>query len=221
MVHFLKIIQINMSIPFHSPTSILVSGCSASGKTTFLNKLLANKHLMFKIPPERILFCYDVWQPVYDKMQNIPDINFIQGVPNAEVFNSFDTTSHTLLILDDLQHDIAKNKTCEKLLTQLSHHANITVIYVLQNLYYPGIKTLTLNTHYNVLFQNLRDVLQISILSRQLGMGNALVDAYKDAVLTRKYGYLLIDLCPHSEQKYRLRTQIFPEDYTIIYEVKQ
>ena len=176
---------------------------------------------MFKIPPRKIIFCYDVWQPVYDEMQNLQDINFVQGVPTTEILTTVDSSSHTLLILDDLQHDIAKNKTCEKLLTQLSHHANITVIYVLQNLYYPGIKTLTLNTHYNVLFQNLRDVMQISILSRQLGMGNALVDAYKDAVLTKQYGYLLIDLCPHSEDKYRLRSYIFPDEYTVIYDVKR
>ena len=107
---------------------------------------------MFKVPPQKILLCYDVWQPAYDQMQNLDGINFIQGVPTGEYLNMIDSSFHTLLY--DLQHDIAKNKSCEKLLTQLSHHANITVIYVLQNLYYPGIKILTLSTHYNILFQN-------------------------------------------------------------------
>ena len=61
------------------------------------------------------------------------------------------------------------------------------------------------------------DLQQVGILGRQLypGKTRGFLKAYEDA-LSEKHGYLLVDMSPHSEDKYRLRTHIFPgEDPTV------
>jgi hypothetical protein len=72
---------------------------------------------------------------------------------------------------------------------------------------------MSLNSHYIVMFKNPRDAHQISILGRQMHPGKSrfLVEAFKDAT-AKPYGYLLIDLKPDTDEKYRIRTNIFPDD---------
>ena len=62
-------------LPFKPRSSMLITGQSNSGKTVFVNKLLQNLDGMYEVKPEAIMFCYSVWQPLYDDMeQNIPFI---------------------------------------------------------------------------------------------------------------------------------------------------
>jgi hypothetical protein len=70
-----------------------------------------------------------------------------------------------------------------------------------------------LNTHYIVLFKNPRDAVQVSTLARQMypGKSKFVVEAYEDAT-KEPYGYLLIDLKPETDDSYRIRTRIFPDD---------
>ena len=72
---------------------------------------------------------------------------------------------------------------------------------------------MSLNTHYIVMFKNPRDAGQVATLARQMypGKGNFVVEAYKDAT-KEPYGYLLIDLKPETDENYRIRTKIFPDD---------
>jgi hypothetical protein len=62
-----------------------------------------------------------------------------------------------------------------------------------------------------VLFKNSRDVTQVANLSRQMypGRSKFLVEAFKDAT-AKPYGYLLIDLKPETDEKCRVRANIFP-----------
>jgi hypothetical protein len=72
---------------------------------------------------------------------------------------------------------------------------------------------MSLNAHYLVLFKNPRDSTQIATLSRQIypGKSKFLIESFQDA--TRKpYGYLVLDLKTDTEEAYRVRTCIFPED---------
>ena len=68
---------------FHTPTTILLSGATGSGKTSFIKKLLKNIK-MFKSKPERIVYCYGVWQPGFNDMSGV---EFRQGldIPLNEV----------------------------------------------------------------------------------------------------------------------------------------
>ena len=77
---------------------------------------------------------------------------------------------------------------------------------------------MSLNAYYLVIFKNPRDQNQLATLARQMYPGNSkfLIEAFKDAT-QQPYGYLLIDLKPDTEERIRVRTNIFPDDTQIVY----
>ena len=203
-LHCIDMIQVENYV-FKCPTTIVVSGSTGSGKTTWLKNLLHNPELLSS-PPDKIIYCYGTWQKGFLEMH---DVEFRNGVDIPET----DSNQHTIIILDDLMNDVLKSKKAEDLFTKGSHHKNITVIFILQNLFQQGrfARSIMLNSHYIVLMNNTRDTLQIKHLGRQLGMADAVEEAYKDCMMT-KYNYLIVDLSPHNNTKIKLRSSIFPEE---------
>ena len=121
-------------------------------------------------------------------------------------------------------HRVVQDKEMELLFTQGTHHRCVSVILISQNLY-PGGKharTIALNTWYTILMKNLRDVSQVGILGRQLypGRGKAFLKAYEDAVGSKE-GYLIVDTSPHGDDRYRLRSRVFPGQDPLVYRKKE
>ena len=143
-------------IPFHSPSTILISGSTQSGKTRFTKKLLENASGMFDIPPQRILYAYSEYQPVFDDMKTtIPNIEFHQGLPSRGQIEDFsEGHDHVILVLDDLMLKITSSEECVQLFTVTSHHRNVSVLFLTQNIYPPGMyaRTISLNCAYVILF---------------------------------------------------------------------
>ena len=77
---------------------------------------------------------------------------------------------------------------------------------------------MSLNTHYFVLFKNPRDAQQISVLARQIfgAKWRYMLEAFADAT-TEPFSYLMIDLKPQTEDRLRLRTNIFPGETNFVY----
>ena len=94
------------------------------------------------------------------------------------------------------------------LFSRESHHRNITLILILQNLFHQGkyCRDISLNTHYFILFKNPRDIQPIKLLGRQLGTQKNTLEVYLDAN-QHAFGYLLIDLSPGSNDSFMLRNQ--------------
>ena len=203
---------------FKGCSSIMVCGSTSSGKTWWTFKLLQNL-TVFEHPPEAILYCYGVWQNLFNDIENIPNIEMHQGLP-SNIDDWQPQSKHRLIIIDDLMDKVVNDIDMSLLFTQGCHHKNISIIYVSQNLFLQGkyARTISLNTQYIVLFRSLRDVSQITVLGRQMfpGKGKLLTQVYND-VMKERYAYLIIDSSPHSESKYRLRTHIFPGEYPIVY----
>lgn len=76
----------------------------------------------------------------------------------------------------------------------------------------------SLNAQYLCVFRNHRDNLQVHRLAAQIYpyKTGILLDSYWDAT-SRRYGYLLIDLSPHTPEDTRLRTYIWPGEPLTIY----
>ena len=210
-------------LPFKACSSITISGATQSGKTYFVHKLLKNVRGMFSGEPvSQILYCYGIYQPLFDEMQShIPNFTLHEGLPSEEDIENFTLKQkHSLIVLDDLMHKVGKSPEMELLFTQGCHHRNLSVIFLTQNIFQQAkfARTIALNTHYLILFRNLRDASQVAHLGRQLypGKGQILTEAYQEAT-SQPYGYLVLDMSPHSEDKYRMRTRIFPEEDTIVY----
>jgi hypothetical protein len=201
-----------MALIFAHPFTCLVSGPTGSGKTEFIYRILKHVDTIIDPAPQRILWCYGAYQ---EKFASMPGIDFHEGLPDL---SEFDGRRRTLLIIDDLMSET--DQRVSKIFTKLSHHANTSVIYITQNLFYGGKenRTIMLNAQYMVLFKNPRDATQISHLARQMFPGKSahMLEAFKDAT-QKAYSYLFIDLKASTDEKHRLRAQIFPDETNFVY----
>lgn len=210
-------------VKFESPTSIFIAAPSGSGKTVLTKNILHHADGMFKIPPSRIYYCYTIWQPLYTEMQkDIQNIYFYQGLPTMTDLKDWgQEEGHKVLVLDDL---MVKGSDSDELVHMMcvgSHHTNFTVLYLLQNVFHKSksLRTASLNCHYFILMTTKRDPSQIQTLGRQIfpGQTKYFMDAYQKST-QYPYGYLLVDINPHSEKAYQLRTNILPGEDTIVYQ---
>ena len=199
---------IDFDLRFRHPSTFMIVGPSQSGKTRFVVKLIQRANQMIDRPPERVVWCYGSDQP--DLFRELSDsVEFVEGLPATNILDG----RRTLLIIDDLMTETDGRVT--DLFTKGSHHKNASVIYISQNLYNKGKenRTISLNTHYLVLFKNPRDVAQISHLGRQIFPERAkyFSESFTDAT-SRPYGYLLVDLKSSTPDELRLRAAIFADE---------
>ena len=122
---------------------------------------------------------------------------------------------HTLVILDDLMLD-AFTKEVVEMFTVNSHHLNISVILILQNMFYRDklMRDISLNATYFVLFKNPRDVSQFSFFARQICPDNwkNLEKVYK-TVCNEAYTPFIIDLSQKANNILKYKTNIFNNGY--------
>jgi len=200
-------------LSFKHPFTGIIAGPTGSGKTVLLRRLLINSGNVFsgfQKEPIRILWAYGVWQDLYNvPVQNV-SIQYIEGLPSQEEILPFD-----MVVIDDLMTELGGNKNLANLFTKGSHHNNISIFFIVQNMFHqaPQMRTISLNSHYIILTKNPRDKSQIGHLARQLYPENTkfLHDAYNDATLA-KYGYLVIDMKLETPQKLRVRTRLTREE---------
>ena len=115
------------------------------------------------------------------------------------------------MVIDDQMENAGGDKRIVNLFTRGSHHRNLSVIYILQNLFHQGknSRSISLKSHYLVLFKNPRDKLQILTLAKQMypGQTDFFIKRYEEAV-RRPFGYLLVDLKTTTQYNCRLRTNV-------------
>jgi len=150
----------------------MVCAPTGGGKTFLTKHILGNANGMFTEPPSKIIVCYDTWQPMFDELKrNLQEITFHQGIPDEEQFKEWgEVNGHKVLVIDDYMVEGVDNANLMKVFCVGSHHNNITVLFLVQNVFQKGkaMRTLSLNTHYFILFHNYRDQLQVEILGRQI-----------------------------------------------------
>ena len=158
---------------FLHPFTCMVAGTTGSGKTGWVQTLLQQVQNVIDPPPERIVWCYSQWQPAYMVLvATIPQIEFVKGIPpDLEHGSYFDVNKRNLIVFDDQMIDAGGDKRIVNLFTRGSHHRNLSVIYIVQNLFHQGkgSRSISLNSHYLVLFINPRDKLQIVRQYREPG----------------------------------------------------
>jgi hypothetical protein len=193
----------------------MLAGPSQSGKSHFLLSVLQSRNQLFDKHIDRIVYCYSV--PLANS-DLFTDAEFVHGLPNL---NEFDPSLNNLLILDDLMSECEKDKEIQNLFTVYSHHKNITVFIITQNLFSRGpcARTISLNAQYLIVFNNPRDAGQIRRLGIQMFPSKTkfLALAYQDAIEMNNYGYLFIDNTQGTPTKYRISTNILPENTRVFY----
>ena len=146
----------------------------------------------------------------------MPHIEFVKGIPTAlEQDSYFDVNKRNWIAFDDQMIDASKDKRIVNLFTRGSHHRNLSVIYIMQNLFHQGkgSRSISLNSHYLVLFKNPRDKLQILILAEQMypGQTDFFLNQYEEAG-KKPLGYLMIDLNTTTQDNCPLRTNNLPSE---------
>ena len=194
------------------PFTCIIAGPTGSGKSFLVSRLLTHADSMIDPPPQRVVWSYGEWQPLYASLQGV---DFVEGLPDIK---SFDATRRTLLVIDDLMAET--DDRISKLFTKVSHHHNVSVIYIIQNLFSKNKenRTISLNAQYMTVFKNPRDASQITLLAKQMYPGSVkyMQEAFADAT-SMPYGYLFIDLKQDTPEHMRLRTNIFPGETQYAY----
>jgi hypothetical protein len=201
-----------MICQFQAPFSLILSGPSRSGKTSFIVNLIKNLDSLVggehKI--ERIIWCYKNVNSIPRELQGYdPFITFHKGIPE----DLGEILTNSLLIFDDLMME-GFSKEITEIFTILSHHNNISIIIVMHNLFHKNqfTRNITLNAQYIVYFRNPRDLSSIGFLSRQLAPHNSKnLQAVFLEQTNRPYSYLIIDLCQNTPDLFKYRTNIFNE----------
>ena len=121
----------------------------------------------------------------------------------------------------DYQISVASSSTfVADLFTKGSHHRNLTVIYLVQNVYNQGKsqRTINLNSCYSVVCRNGRDASQFRTMAYQIcpNDGKWLVDCFTDAT-SKHYGYLVLDHHPSTPKDQTVVTNILPGDQLTYY----
>jgi len=209
---------------FKHPFGARIVGPAQAGKTHFVIKLLEQAHSLIKPAPTKIYWAYGEKN---EKQMNLiqkhchQPVHFIEGLPDIDEFNA---QENNLLILDDLMLAASNSSNISNLFTRASHHRNMSVILILQNLFHQGksMRDVSLNAKYTILFKNPRDIGQIQHLGRQIFPRNPhfLVDAYEQST-ARQNGYIIIDFDQRTPDNERLRTGIFPPEIPLIFNPKK
>ena len=190
----------------------VVAGPTGCGKTEWVKRFIKHLPEMVTPLPTKILWSYAEWQPAYQSLQD--KIQFVQGLPKLPLYSQ----EPLLFIIDDQMHNV--DQRVSSLFTKGSHHRNISVIYIVQNLFdkHKEHRTISLNAHYLVVFKNPRDVSQIVHLAKQMypGKTHYMRQAF-DLATAHPHGYLLLDLKQSTPEGVRLRSHIFPGEYQEVY----
>ena len=141
-------------------------------------------------------------------------VKFHESIPDSEQLPRWFPRGG-VLVLDDLMDEGGNDKRVLDLFTKHSHHRNIKVIYLCQDLFPNGkfAKTISRNAHYIVAFKNPRD---------QLGIRNLLLQSFPTRwpevldtfrkVTDRPYGYMLLDLHPASLDDQRVLSRVLKDE---------
>ena len=208
--------MLTIAMEFRHPWTGVLSAGTQAGKTQWAINFVKNARAMIHPPPETVYWAYGEWQKAYDDLP--ADVIMIDGIPDVELLKS---AQPKLLICDDLMTTYKSDDLC-KLFCQGSHHWNLSVLYIVQNLFYSNMRNARINSHYLILMKNPSDRLQLMNLARQIMPGNqkALLEAFDDAC-SESYGYLVLDLEPQTADDMRIRTKIFPDDVvSYVYQYK-
>ncbi|MDI9312028.1 MAG: ATP-binding protein [Limnohabitans sp.] len=200
------------NVKFISPFTMIISGPSGSGKTHWVHKLLTNHKILIEPRKEtlNVLWAYGIYQSLHDV--NIPEvlINLTNGLPTE---NEINTIKPDIIIVDDLMNELSDDSSFGNLFTKVSHHKNISIIFITQNLFHQGkqMRNIHLSSHYLVLLKNTRDLNQIDVLGRQLKLSKEISEAYMDAT-SKPFGYLILDFKQTTPRTHMMRTRIFPSE---------
>ena len=192
-----------MPLKFMANKNTIIFGQTVAGKTYFMLEVIRQK--LIHPFPKNIYYMYNIEQDFMYRWNETEEqkITFIQGL-GVEQMN---TSEPSLLVIDDLL--LSTNKEVVEMFILGSHHKQISLFYLTQNLF-PNCnmnRTMSNNAHYYVLFHNQRNFRQIHTLAHQIYVGRdvqRITNAYKRASKQER-GFVVLSFA-----------QGLPEEITVV-----
>ena len=204
-IHFVLAKIMNKLISTKNRVFFSLVGPPETGKSQLIYNWL--KIGTFQTNSDKIYFFCQRSQPLYNVMQKeIENLEFVRGV-NFEFIDSLKNNgTKYLLIFDDSCEEICNSKAFVDIETA-GRRRGLSTVYFKHNLFHQSKlgRNVELQNAHIVLFKSPRDIMQVTTLSTQLGLGSELVDWYRDATSV-PFGHLLIDLSPRTDDRLRYCT---------------
>lgn len=179
--------------------------------------------VVFSPCPSKLYMIYSEDQPIYDeirKLTNFKTIEFIKGSKDVLESYNFEGISDCILVIDDLMSEIVNDKRINNVFTKFSHHRNISVITLLQNLFPRGThsKDIRLNLHYCIIMKSFTLEEQVNTIGYLTFRKTPkfLSSAYEKATVD-DYSFLVLVQHPKQERQFRVLSDIFPGEYLSVY----
>ena len=195
-------------VRFQHPFTLIIAGPTSSGKTVLTRDILADNRETISPQPEnnlRVLWCYGEMQELYKEPIANTDVIYHEGLCTRGVLEEL---KPDLVVIDDLMSRVSNDKEMVDLFTKTSHHIKISVIFIVQNLFYQtkAMRTISLNAHYFIILRNKRDTQQVFNIGRQMMPDKMKYFArvYGDAT-KEPFSHLIIDKHPSSPDEIKLR----------------
>jgi len=206
-------------LTFRHPTTILIAGPTQAGKSFFFKQLIEND--LIQPPPNRVIYVYGDSHPDLPIKSEYDHVEFVKGIKELlPLIPTIDPGDRNLVVIDDQMLEAGNMEEVSNLFTKGSHHRNITVVYIVQNVFDKGKlhRTISLNSHYIVLFKNPRDQGQARSLAQQVFPNRVkfFMNSFENAT-QKQHGYLLLDLHPRTPEEIRVRSRIFRNEEVEIY----
>ena len=187
----------------------MVYGVSGSGKSYFVMDVI--RHQLISNFPKKIFYFYKVRQPFmeeWSKDRSKPRVSFIEGLPSNEL-----EEGNCLAVFDDLM--LSNLKSVAELFIYGSHHLNVTVMFLTQNLYPKdeSFRLMALNAHYMVLFADIRSHRQVNTLANQLFTSEdkmRLINAFRMAI-NMPYGFVVLNFVKNIPRELTVLTNFWSE----------
>ncbi|MDI9312521.1 MAG: hypothetical protein QM535_20085, partial [Limnohabitans sp.] len=121
-------------LKFKTPFTMMVAGPSGSGKTYLVRNILKYHSILMQSNNLKIevIWAYGQWQSLYNQRVDNCNIEYIEGLPSESEIRD---KSPNLIVIDDLMNELSDDIKMGNLFTKGSHHMNINVIFITQNLF--------------------------------------------------------------------------------------
>jgi hypothetical protein len=204
---------------FRSPGTALLCGATGQGKSHLMTQIIAHRDQLFDRPVQSVIWHYTEEGSVPTELAEKHGVIFKEGPPCLEDFPPGEGLK--ILVLDDMMPEISKNLV--EFFLKGSHHRNIHVFLLVQNLYNKKIREISLNSHVVILFKHRRDLSQIRHFCMQIDPASwrSIFAAYKDATDRPGHQYFLCDFHVKTPNFLRFRTDILPNQKQIVYVIKK